>query len=87
MRNQEIKQFKRYLKEHGVYSAYIKNYDPKFAEDFFNNKSTSLEEFLKQCKGPGDFITFAFYYMETKEGGAFWCDISMGWQEFLRVNK
>ena len=89
------KKFKRFLKENGIYIAFIKNFKEQekarfsWTKDYFSKfkkgAETSFEEIsvLKQyCNSIENktlFIQFAFYWDDTKEGYRFWQQKNYEW--------
>ena len=70
-----IKQFKRFLKEHGVYVAFLKNYNSYCIK---KESTVSPANFLKYSTACGALST-AFAWIETPEGYEFWFKLSNRW--------
>lgn len=93
MNNKEIKKFKRFLKEEGIFKLFFKRYDPKYRSvgrwfrpvDLINNVSFNLEagnenitDYLSRIDY--DLVIFsAFEWGSANEGFSFWRDIHDKW--------
>ena len=97
MKNEEIKLFRRFLKDNGVYAIFVKNYDPfytscgrqnMFAEDSYIDFKTYIEKISISVA-----ISSAFRWEDSPEKTKFWSDIHEKWftiikeMKFHNVNK
>ena len=93
MSKKEIKRFKRFLKEEGVYKLFIRRYDTKYRScgrwiengDRLNSEGTGIEakderitDYLSNV-GYVFAIFSAFEWYSTKEGFSFWKNINNKW--------
>ena len=69
------KAFVRFLKEKGAYHAYCKN---TIESQRFNN-NRSLRNFFYCINALSSYLTAAFRWDGTKEGGEYWADLSNEW--------
>ena len=73
MKESELKFFNvfiRFLKEKKIYGNFIENY--------VNYKVPLTIE--RRFRSPYNFVSSAFVWDGSNEGGGFWCDLSNEWQ-------
>ena len=89
----EIKKFKRFLKEEGIFKLFIKRFDPNYRslgrwfiptetdyEDFHETKSENVMDYLTNIDS--NLAVFsAFEWNSTKEGFDFWKYVNNKWVE------
>ena len=87
MTKDEIKLFKRFIKENGVYGSYLKQYDPNFAGIIYGFLySANINKFLT-CISNDNPICDAFSWRDSKEGLEFWRMVESKWEDCLmRIN-
>lgn len=87
----EIKKFKRFLKEEGIFKLFIKRFDPNYRsvgrwfiptetdyEDFHETKNENVMDYLTNIDS--NLAVFsAFEWDSTKEGFDFWKYVSNKW--------
>ena len=82
-RIEAYKEFKRFLKNKGVYTPYIRNIRKYEARDdsFCRIYNRSLVDFFTHC--PIDnWLTECFVWMEQPEGENFWLNLHRSWQDY-----
>jgi hypothetical protein len=87
MIEKNIKLFKRFLKEEGVFKAFQQNFQPGFFEeqDYLveqGSDSFFLKSYLEVCR---DFhaVSRAFCWETTAQGFLFWARINCKWLTIL----
>ena len=93
MSEKEIKKFKRFLKEEGIFKLFIRRYEPKYRSvgrwfekgDRLNSEGTGIEakderitDYLSNV-GYGFVIFSAFEWGSTQEGFDFWKYVNNKW--------
>ena len=80
MNTRAIKEFKRFLKEEGVYSAYRRNLRPFFGKYGYNEglDISTNKTFLNTCR-ISDAVYKAFNWESSKQGFDFWYKIYLKW--------
>lgn len=87
------KLFVRFLKDHNVYSAYIKNFEKhkstrldwanvKYPYNFNAYVTGGLNDFCEKIVFKEKIIILSFKWAETEEGKDFWEDMNAQWQKF-----
>lgn len=87
----EIKKFKRFLKEEGIFKLFIRRFDPKYRsvgrlfiptetdyEDFHEIKSENVMDYLTDIDSSLAVFS-AFEWNSTKEGFEFWKYVNNKW--------
>ena len=77
MSEEFIKEFKRFLKEEGIYKTFQQNFQPGFDETN-GTDSSSLKSFLETCSIVHP-VSGAFGWGTTIQGFAFWENIYCKW--------
>ena len=92
----EIKRFKRFLKEEGIFKLFIKRFDPNYRsirigrwfiptetdyEDFHEIKSENVMDYLTNIDSSLAVFS-AFEWNSTKEGFDFWKCVNNKWYEY-----
>ena len=75
MREMYTKMFVRFLKERGAYYEYCKNTIEY--QKLHNNRG--LHDFFNGIRGLTSYMTAAFCWDGTKEGGEYWAHLSNEW--------
>lgn len=78
-----IKRFIRFLKEKNVFYTFRRNYDKNFACVLTDVGTTTCREYLN-CVNPYDFIGYAFDWLSTDEGHAFWNNLDDKWRNIVK---
>lgn len=73
MTHEQIKIFKRFLKEIGVYSAFFRN----MRTSRFDN-SISIEDYL-EIRRKDEVVSASFDWLDSPEGHAFWLRVYEAW--------
>ena len=86
IKRDNIKIFKRFLKENGIYSAFFREAKRnRFPESTlvrkFNGDINALLEHFKD--NPREIIDRALHWRDTEQGAGFWDDISDKFRIFL----
>lgn len=69
----------RFLKELGIYIAYIQNYDINFAIPHKENVFDFIDEVEKT-----EVINYAFNWQNTAQGHGFWYAVDILWKDYYR---
>ena len=85
MTKNEIKLFKRVLKENGAFGAFYRNYDPCYGLSFRRLEHYSTpDSYLENNIYVTWTIFLAFDCWRSPEGAEFWCSISDIWNKELK---
>ena len=80
MNDYNIKSFRRFLKENNAYAAFIRNYDPDYANMCMEmGGKRSLKYYLSYCCSE-EIFNFAFLWADTEEGSKFWGNLETKWR-------
>ena len=85
MNKEYIKEFKRFLKEEGVFKAFQQNFQPGYLEET-GTDSSSLKYFLETCSAV-HVVSGAFCWGTTMQGFQFWKQIYSKWADILEYGK
>lgn len=79
-RKKAFKIFKRFLKEHNVYTVFFKTLrDDNDPNDWFNTYcGHNMNEFFRKCN-PAEWTTYCFAWSKQKEGPEFWETLHTLW--------
>lgn len=76
------KKFFRFLKEHGIYAAYRRNFDiehlKKWSISIYDRIKCDGEDFYNVVN-PEHYISGAFAWTYTPEGNDFWVNLHFKW--------
>ncbi len=75
--------FYAFLDEHGVRARWEFETEEYWKDQSFREAYTTAALFLA-AKAPGDWISGAFNWSETAEGGGFWGALVVPWRELWR---
>ena len=85
MSEEFIKEFKRFLKEEGVFKAFQQNFQPGYLVEQ-GSDSSSLSSFLETCSIV-HAVSGAFCWGTTMQGFQFWEHIYCKWAGILAYDK
>lgn len=83
MNKEYIKEFKRFLKEEGVFKAFQQNFQPGYLAEQ-GSDSSSLNSFLETCSIK-HAVSGAFNWGTTAQGFQFWLDLNFKWATILAL--
>lgn len=90
------KKFYRFLKENGVYRAFINEFNTPgqrnlrcyWLKDYQPTLQLfSLNEYCNNIREKKEIVNYAFSWSDTKQGHDFWSYISEDWKKYCRDNK
>lgn len=94
MESNYTKKFIRFLKENGVFTAFIREFynvgqikiREKWVDDYlrlFSEKPTvSLTDYCEKIKDKEEFFQYAFLWDKSRQGDGFWRNLSMEWRKY-----
>ena len=90
------KKLYRFLKENGVYRAFINEFNMPCQKEQRNIwlsvhqnslQNTKLNEYCEGMKEKNQIVNFAFKWVDSEQGHEFWEEISEKWKKYCRDNK
>jgi len=94
MESNYTKKFIRFLKENGVFAAFIREFynvsqikkREKWVNDYFHlfreRPTNSLIDYCEKIKCKEDFLQYAFLWDKSRQGDGFWRSLSMEWRKY-----
>lgn len=77
-----IKEFFRFLMKHGIYDAFIQNFN--MADDSWHRDLIKRKQSCHHL----EFIDSAFSWTNAIEGGSFWSNMDIAWRKAcVKINK
>lgn len=78
----KIRIFLRWLKEHNLYFKYLRGASRNYGEPIRSIVFTLMERLLDSKLSAKSFIDYTIWWSQTVEGQSFWAEKNYAWERF-----